>query len=48
MVALTPAAHAVLGGKLVVGMDFVDLVTPDDRPVALTLLVDSAVHKPSG
>jgi diguanylate cyclase (GGDEF)-like protein len=43
VVALTPAAHAALGGKLAVGMDFVDLVTPDDRPAALSLLMDSAL-----
>ncbi|HEY1740560.1 MAG TPA: PAS domain-containing protein, partial [Acidimicrobiia bacterium] len=43
VLALTPAAHAVLGGKLAVGMDFVDLVAPDDRPAALSLLMDSAL-----
>ncbi len=38
IVALTPAAHVALGGRLEVGSDFVDLVVPDDRPAALTLL----------
>src|SRR3954468_24435610 len=41
VVAVTPAAHAVLGGKLAVGTDFVDLVAPDDRQVALALLTGS-------
>ncbi len=44
--ALTPAAHAVLGGRLAVGMDFVDLVAPDDRPIALTLLVEGTLASP--
>jgi diguanylate cyclase (GGDEF)-like protein len=41
VVAITPAAHAMLGGKLRVGIDFVDLVAPDDRQLALALLTGS-------